>query len=73
MSRFEIGDSDFPKVGVSINNPRTKRAIGELASLALFFVKITDDFIMACFGEDGSTFHHRRIDLERLYEDLKEK
>lgn len=73
MSRFKIGDNDFPKVGVSINNPRTKRVIGELASISLFFVKITDDFLMPCFAENGGTFHQRRLELERLYEKFQKK
>ncbi len=72
MSRFKIGDDEFPKVSASINNPRTKKVIGELASLALFFIKITDDFLMACLAENESTFHQRRIEMERLYDDLKE-
>lgn len=70
MSRFEIGDRNFPKVGVSINNPRTKLVIGELASLCLFFVKITDDFLTESKTENRDGFHTRRIELESRYEDL---
>jgi hypothetical protein len=72
MSRFKIGDNDFPKVGVAINNPRTKMAIGELAALALFFVEITDDFLMACLAENAGAFHQRRVELESLYKSLKD-
>lgn len=71
MSRFEIGDTDYAKIGASINNPRTKNVIGELASLALFLIKITDDFLMSCVAENESTFHKRRIEMEKLYNDLK--
>jgi len=73
MSRFEIGDKSFCKLGLSINNPRTKIVIGELASLCLFFVKITDDFLAACNAENRGAFHQKRIELERRYEDLKDK
>ncbi|TKS59211.1 MAG: hypothetical protein EWM72_02413 [Nitrospira sp.] len=73
MSRFEIGDRNYGKVGVSINNPRTKIVIGELASLCLFFVKITDDFLAACKVENGGAFHQKRVELESRYEDLKDK
>lgn len=73
MSRFQISDNDFPKVGVSINNPRTKKVIGELVALSLFFVKITDDFLIVRLSESGSIFHQRRTELEMLYEELKDR
>lgn len=73
MSRFEIGDKNYPKVGVSINNPRTNVVIGELASLCLFFVKITDDFLAGSSAENRGPFHKKRVELEGRYEDLKEK
>lgn len=70
MSRFEIGDRNYPKVGVSINNPRTKLLIGELASLCLFFVKITDDFLAGSKAENRDAFHTKRVEFESRYEDL---
>ena len=73
MSRFEIGDKNYPKVGVSINNPRTKVVIGELASLCLFFVKITDDFLAGSNAENQGAFHKKRVELEGRYEYLNEK
>ena len=56
MSRFEIGVRSYPKVGVSINNPRIKVVVGELASLCLFFVKITDDFLAGSKAENRGAF-----------------
>jgi hypothetical protein len=73
MSRFQIGDNDFPKVGIAVNNPRTKRIIGELATLALFFVEITDDFLKVSLAENGDIFHQRRTELERVYEEFKDR
>ncbi len=69
MSRFQIGDTDFPKIGASINNPEVKKTLDELASMALFFVQIMDDFFITT--KIGDTFHNRRIELETLYEKSK--
>ncbi len=71
MSRFTVGDQDFPKMGCSINDPRTKMTVGELASSALWCVRITDEFLQRCLGGQVSPFHQRRLDLENSYERLR--
>jgi len=71
--RFKVGDSYFPMVGASVNNPMTKEAMDKLASLALSLVEVTDDFITACLKEAGKPYHHRRIELKTLYENLQEE
>jgi hypothetical protein len=71
MSRYKMGDTDHVKAGVSIDNIRIRDALGELASLALFSVMVTDDFLWSATKQTSTDFHILRQELERDYEVLK--
>ena len=66
-SLYRVG---YAKIGLSIDNPRIKLSLGELASLSLFFVMVIDDFISKFLEKRSEQFHTIRLDLEKSYDRL---
>lgn len=69
---FILGDQQHVRIGMALNNPRIKIALGELAAISLFTVILTDDFIRSTYESEAIDFHELRIDLEQKYKENKD-
>jgi len=71
LSRFKLNETDHVKAGIALNNSRVKVALGELASLALFTVIVTDQFLFSVTGDTENNIHVQKQVFEREYVSLK--
>jgi hypothetical protein len=73
MSRYLLRGAEHVKAGMSLAEPSVKIAFGELASLSLFAVRVTDEFLSKLLPHSATHFHRRRVELDARYEALASK
>lgn len=70
-SRMSVDGHNHPKPGASVENPRINEALGELAAIALYFVRVIDEFFEKYISHDAKEFHKQAQCLEIEYDAMK--
>lgn len=71
-SRIVIDGRSHVKPGASIDNPRINETLGELAALALFFVRVVDEFFVKYLPEATAEYHDQTKRLGSEYEAMRQ-
>lgn len=70
-NRLIVDGQSHPKPGASVENPRINEALGELAAIALFFVKVVDEFYQKYIPQGVTEYHIKAQYLEKEYDSMK--